>query len=429
MNAMMPETDLTRGAHPIGARWINLLVQRQLEDINSGNGAYLDTFLKAAKAAGLSVRVIFAPWHAFGNRPWAQIHPRLLEKIDDVVWQDTTQIGARYVSLSPRVWVRFAARLMREAQKRLGFDFMVKTYLGKPLGRGELNRVVRAANARPADLTMAEYSSMAPVLQHLSYATQRSCLMHDLLSDRALRFRAAGIPIDFTEIAFEREIDWLKSCDALVFASANEMQKVMAHLPKARAAWLRPDAPDYKTGDANGPVRVVFIGTTHAGNAVSLDHFIDEIWPIVHRLKPELSFEIAGSIGKHLTPERMSAPGVRVLGRVEDLSSIGGANAIGVAPTKLATGVSIKIAEYLLLGMNCVAYPLALEGFGDTLDDLIMEADTPEAFAQAIVNLADDSALRLRMASTSADEARRRLANNDVIDLLAASPAQTRPAK
>ena len=55
---------------------LTVLVQRQLDVITTGNGAFLETFLRTARAAGFSIRVIFAPWHAFGNRPFAAIiHP------------------------------------------------------------------------------------------------------------------------------------------------------------------------------------------------------------------------------------------------------------------------------------------------------------------------------------------------------------------
>jgi hypothetical protein len=418
MNVVNPPAQERRNGHAREKRWINVLVQRQLEDISSGNGAYIDTFLKAAKSADLNVRILFAPWHSFGNRPWAAIHPRLLEKMDDVIWPCSIKVGERFVSTSPRVWFRFLRRAFLEARRRLGSQSLVQSYLGRPLDLEERERLSAAANAHPAEITMAEYSSLGPVLNHLTYATHRTCLIHDLWSDRALRFQSAGLPIDFYNVSFEREIHWIDACDSLIFASANEMQKVSPHIPGAAAVWLRPDAPDYKIGSADGPVRLVFIGTTHGGNALSLDHFIDEIWPLVHRRLPHLTLDIAGSIGKNLTPERAGVPGVRVLGRVEDLSSVGGANAIGIAPTKLATGVSIKVAEYLLLGMPTVVYPLALEGFGPVLDDLVRQADTPETFAAAIIELAENHTARSALAAKAVKETRQRLSNAEVVRLL-----------
>lgn len=97
---------------------VDILVQRQLDTISTGNGAYLETFLRVIKRAELRTRIVFAPQHSFGNRPWASIHPRLGALIDEVVWPKTVKIGPRFWSLSPRVWFRFVKRAVKE----LGLD-------------------------------------------------------------------------------------------------------------------------------------------------------------------------------------------------------------------------------------------------------------------------------------------------------------------
>jgi glycosyltransferase involved in cell wall biosynthesis len=108
-------------------------------------------------------------------------------------------------------------------------------------------------------------------------------------------------------------------------------------------------------------------------------------------------------------------PGVKVLGRVDSLESIGGAHAIGIAPTRFATGTSIKVAEYLLLGMPCVAYPLALEGFGQTLDDLVVVANGPDALATEILSLASDPARRAALSANARQHASSRLSHDAAI--------------
>jgi len=94
---------------------LDMLVQRQLDTISTGNGAYLETFLRVVKQAGLKTRVIFAPRHSFGNRPWANIHPRLDNLIDEAVWPRTIKIGRHYWSMSPIVWRRFIVRAFKQS--------------------------------------------------------------------------------------------------------------------------------------------------------------------------------------------------------------------------------------------------------------------------------------------------------------------------
>jgi len=397
---------------------MDLLVQRQLDNMSTGNGAYLETFMRMVKRAGIDIRIVFAPYQSFGNRPWASVHPRLSSLAREIVWPRAVKIGNRYWSLSPRIYARFAVRLVKEAARRLGARIVIPSYLGKEISRDEAEIVARTCDARPAAITLAEYSSMGPALKRLKARTLHACLMHDLLSDRAERFREGGQVIDFDETSLETEIDWLSSCDLIFYASANELAKVKLHLPSVQMAWVPPDAPDYQPTEDTGKPRLVFIGTVHGGNTEAINHFLDDIWPGLTAKAPDLELQIAGSIGRTLTPARAALPNVKVLGRVESLESLGGANAIGNAPTRFATGVSIKVAEYLLLGMPTVAYPLALEGFGDVLDDLVVVANGPAALESEILDLVNNPARRAELSQNARARARSRLSHDTAIALI-----------
>jgi hypothetical protein len=106
-----------------------------------------------------------------------------------------------------------------------------------------------------------------------------------------------------------------------------------------------------------------------------------------------------------------------VLGRVDKLESLGGPNSIGIAPTRFASGVSIKVAEYLLLEMPVVVYPLALEGFGPVLNDIVVVTEGPEALKAAILKLARDPVLRAELSANAKAKAPGRLSH--------AAPVQT----
>ena len=400
---------------------MDIIVQRQLDNMASGNGAYLETFLRMVKRAGMDIRIVLAPWQAFGNRPWASVHPRLDQYTREIVWPGAVKIGGRYWSFSPRVWKRFAVRLVQEAAIRLGAKITIPSYLGKEISPNEARLIAQVCDATPAAITLAEYSSTGPVLKQLKRPTIHACLMHDLLSDRTDRVRASGQTLDFDETTLETELGWLSTCQVIFFASANEMAKIRPLLPKAQLAWVPPDAPDYPVTDDTGPPRVVFIGTVHGGNSEALNHFLADVWPDVCSQAPGLELHIAGSIGKTLTPEQAALPGVKILGRVDKLESIGGANAIGIAPTRFATGVSIKVAEYLMLGMPTVAYRLALEGFGDVLDDLVVVADDASGFGAETISLANDAERRKALSEKARAEARALLSHDSAMALIRSS--------
>ena len=405
---------------------LTVLVQRQLDVITTGNGAYLETFLRVAKAAGFRIRIVFAPWHAFGNRPFAKVHPRFRALADDIIWDGTVVVGGRYWTLSPRIWMRLSVRMVHEAMNRAGLKVMWRNYFGRPMRPAEVARMAATADRHASDITIAEYSSVGPVLDLLTQPTRKGVLVHDVLYQRALRYREKGIPFDFYETTEAEETDWVKSADFFVYASANEMTTFPAGLDPARGVWLRPEPPAFGAVPQDGAPRVTFLGTTHAGNVDALNHFIADIWPLVLQKRPDAELHVAGSVGDAIDAACRTAPNVKLLGRVERLEDIGGSHSIGIAPTRLATGVSIKVAEYLMLGMPVVAYPLAMEGFSGALDGMVSVADGPGDFAAEVVRLLGDASARHAMADGAPEKTGAILSNNEVVAYLQDQAARNR---
>ncbi len=395
---------------------VDIIVQRQLDNLSSGNGAYLETFLLVAQRAGAQIRIVFAPWRSFGNRPWAYFHPRFQACSASVAWPRSVRIGDFFVSVSARVWGRFFVRILKAIAQRIGLSPSIYSFLGDPLEAREERMVAKVCNAANAKLVVAEYSSLGPVLKHLNSSIKKGVLVHDLFSDRAARFRRNGLEPDFLEITTAQEADWVAAADVCFYASANEMTAFGLHLPKSRGLWLRPSPQAHNVIDDGGAPRVVFLGTRHAGNLDALQHFIDDIWPLILKERPTVELWVAGSIERDLAGDVRRTTNLKILGRVDELTQIGGPSSIGVAPTRLATGVSIKVAEYLMLGMPSVVYPLALEGFGTALNDLVEIAPDAAAFATKTIALIDQDALRARRSEESTRDTALRLSNDEVVD-------------
>lgn len=402
---------------------MTVLVQRQLDTVATGNGAFLETFLRTAKAAGFHVRIIFAPWHAFGNRPFASVHPRLKALTDEIVWDGTIFVGGRYWSCSPRIWMRFVVRIGHELMRRAGLKVVWRNYFGRPMSQSEVARLAQAADRNPSDLTIAEYSSVGPVLGQLRSKTRKGVFVHDVLWLRGQRFRENGIAFEFYETNEAEECDWVKSADFFVHASANELELFPPGFPREHMVWLRPMPPEFGALPDEGKPQVVFLGTTHAGNVDALNHFLADIWPNVLARLPDAQLKVAGSVGAAIDRTLRNSPNLALLGRVDALESIGGAHSIGIAPTRMATGVSIKVAEYLMLGMPVVAYPLALEGFGNRLDSMVETANSADAFSDIIVRLLTSQADRKRLSDDAPTRTREILSNQEVVDFFKAQAA------
>lgn len=146
---------------------------------------------------------------------------------------------------------------------------------------------------------------------------------------------------------------------------------------------------------------ILFVGAVHAPdspNADSVDWFSGEILPLIRgRAGADVQFVAAGPVIPEVE-DRLAARGVRVLGRVEDLTPLYDRARLFVAPTRFAAGIPHKVHEAAAHGLPVVATSLigSQLGWGDR-EELLL-ADDAAAFADACVRLYQDSALwgRLR---------------------------------
>lgn len=371
-----------------------IILHRRLDDVRSGSGAYLLGLIDTIRSAGFSVRIVVAPVTGFGSVPFSRPAKVFAEKGCVLVWPGSIRIGSTYIATSCAVWSRALRRgaalawwalFRRRSQPRPAFP----SSLGRAPERSEQDRIVAAVNSEPSKIAVAEYSSLAPVLPKCR-AQVRAVLLHDLFSFRARSFEAVGLPPDHAEVPLATELGWLRGADLCLYASNTDIDRVSRHLPNQRHIWLPPKV-EVREVPAKGPPRAVFLAVRHGGNLDALNIILHTIWPSVHRKVPEAELWIVGEIGEDV---RDAPAGVRVLGRVDDMAGIGGADAVGLAPVRAASGVSIKIASYLALGMTALATPKALEGYGGKLDDIVFTAESTSDFIEELIRLLSDAALR-----------------------------------
>lgn len=100
-------------------------------------------------------------------------------------------------------------------------------------------------------------------------------------------------------------------------------------------------------------------------------------------------------------------PGIVVHGHVPDLLPLLQGSRIALAPLRYGAGVQGKINQAMAHGLPVVATTLAVEGMHlrDGLDVLV--ADTPQAFAAAVVRLHGDARLWQQLAANDADNVQR----------------------
>jgi glycosyltransferase involved in cell wall biosynthesis len=122
-------------------------------------------------------------------------------------------------------------------------------------------------------------------------------------------------------------------------------------------------------------------------------YLCEEILPLVWRDQPEVEAWVVGAS----PPEQLLAlddPRVHVTGLVDDVVTYYQRSAVSVVPLRAGGGTRLKILEAMALGRPIVSTTIGREGL-DVLDGQhLLVADDPRQFADHVLRLLADEALR-----------------------------------
>jgi glycosyltransferase involved in cell wall biosynthesis len=129
-------------------------------------------------------------------------------------------------------------------------------------------------------------------------------------------------------------------------------------------------------------------------NVDAVNYFCHEIFPLVREVVPAVQFYIVGRNPTQQVRQLSRQPNVIVTGAVSDVRPYLVRARVAVAPLRIARGVQNKILEAMAMGLPVVGTPAALQGTWATTTDGVRMAESPRAFAHALVTLLEDHALR-----------------------------------
>jgi glycosyltransferase involved in cell wall biosynthesis len=139
---------------------------------------------------------------------------------------------------------------------------------------------------------------------------------------------------------------------------------------------------------------VVFVGAMDwAPNIDAVEYFCREIWPSVRAAVPVARFRIVGR-----NPDRRvhkwASDSVEVTGRVPSVVEHLCKAAVVVVPLRIGGGTRLKIYEAMAAGKAVVSTSVGAEGLDVHNGRVLILADEPGVFAEAIVTLLRDRELR-----------------------------------
>ncbi len=137
-------------------------------------------------------------------------------------------------------------------------------------------------------------------------------------------------------------------------------------------------------------------------NRAALSWYLEHVHPKVLDAVPDYVFSIIGrgDISDLLDP---LAQGINYIGEVERIGPYLKGGTLGIAPALSGSGFRGKINQYAFMGLPTVASPLSANGLAYEDGISIRVGETPEAFAQAVIDLLLDDQMRTHMAQQALD--------------------------
>lgn len=120
--------------------------------------------------------------------------------------------------------------------------------------------------------------------------------------------------------------------------------------------------------------------------------FGQQVLPRVREQMPEARFQIVGMNPHPRLDVLRSDPAVEITGAVPDTRPYIHAAAVYVIPMRVGGGTRFKALEAMACGKAIVSTRLGVEGIPVTHGQELLLADTPDAFAAAVVHLLQDQA-------------------------------------
>jgi glycosyltransferase involved in cell wall biosynthesis len=190
---------------------------------------------------------------------------------------------------------------------------------------------------------------------------------------------------------------------AAVIATAPDDARALEQLASGIRVSVVPNGVDLDYFQPNGlapePATLVLSGkmSYHANISAAL-HFVREIWPLVRKSRPDVRLRIVGSNPPREVQRLARDTAISVTGHVSDIRSAVAGATLAVCPVTVKVGVQNKVLEAMAMGLPVVCTAIGAAGIDARPGHDFLVADTPVRFAQEVVRLLSDGALRNRLA-------------------------------
>ena len=270
----------------------------------------------------------------------------------------------------------------------------------------DYRRLLKTKNVKAA---IVSRPSIAEAMTRRIRRTNRSIAMvFDMVDAHFIRLeresRITGDPQTSKAARRYRKLETrLARTSDLIWCNSSEDKRVMeAESPGKRIEVIPTIHELHDWGKSFDERRdLLFVGNlAHRPNGDAVHFFMGAIYPLLQPALPEVKVFI---VGDNVSAEFLSysSERVKVTGYLPDIEPLLQGCRVFIAPLRFGAGVKGKVGEAMSYALPVVATPIGAEGFGLTNEFNVMIADSPEAFAAAVVRLYSEKELWLTLAHNS----------------------------
>lgn len=218
------------------------------------------------------------------------------------------------------------------------------------------------------------------------------CLKKEMDTEKSV-FKKSAFSFRYNRLLkYENKVS--KKFDKVIFVSATEA--AVAKYPNSFVSPMGVDTEYFKpVGENPEDTDLIYTGNfDNYQNVDSVIYFSKYIWPLIVNKRPETNMRIIGVNSKEKLGFLKDMRGIEAIGRVEDIRAHLGRAKVFIAPARIGGGMKGKILEALSMGKPVVSTSIGAEGYeGEVLKTIKIE-DSPEGFADKILEFLYNKDLR-----------------------------------
>jgi polysaccharide biosynthesis protein PslH len=243
------------------------------------------------------------------------------------------------------------------------------------------------------DSVLIEYVFLSKLVDAFPERTRTIIDTQDLMGNRHKLYVKAGVPPAWFATPPRQEIKALNRADAVIAIQQHEEQYLKSKTSADVFCVGHIGALDLQPMPDPGGTRILFVGSDNPINLHALQWFTDSVLPDIRRKIPTCQLALAGPI----SCQRTWPDGTLILGTPSDLGPAYAGATLVINPVLFGTGLAIKTVEALTYGRPLVATPAGLRGLGLEFACAVSVAESPQEFAEKVIELLKSPKARTRL--------------------------------